>query len=400
MATASVPALARVHLPGIDGFRFLAALAVLFSHVEMFKHAEGLPSIWELRPLGALGGAPVHLLGGRGVSFFFVLSGFLITYLLLVERDRTGRIDLGRFYLRRVLRIWPLYLLVGALGLLLLPRLLLFHSPLFATAFDPSHPRRLLFTALFSAQFLVVYRIELGATFAGVLWSVGVEEHFYAAWPLLMRRARGLPWLMLGIVLALPLARFAVGLALASGDGLLPLWRLKLLDRFLFVSRFDCMALGALGAWLHWRGRLPGVLLRPATQLVALLGLGAGLVLGIELPLVDETLYGAGFLVLILNASLNPRPIADTRGPVLDYLGQISYGLYCYHSIVIVAVLNLLPGLFRIHPWLGEPALYALCVAGTIAVSALSYRLYEKPFLDLKDRFAVVASGRGSGTRP
>ncbi len=104
-----------IQLPNLNGLRFFAALVVLISHVELIKSAMGLNN--KFRLMERLN------LGGFGVYFFFVLSGFLITYLLLKEKERYNSISVKDFYLRRILRIWPLYYLIFLIGFFILPHL-------------------------------------------------------------------------------------------------------------------------------------------------------------------------------------------------------------------------------------------------------------------------------------
>ncbi len=102
-----------IYFSGINGLRFLAALAVIITHVELLKEIYGYENNWK-HPL-------IFNLGGLGVYFFFVLSGFLITYLLLAEKEKNGKINIKQFYIRRILRIWPLYYFVLLLGFFVLP---------------------------------------------------------------------------------------------------------------------------------------------------------------------------------------------------------------------------------------------------------------------------------------
>src|SRR5712692_1492145 len=104
-----------VHFPGLNGLRFFAALAVCASHVELLKQYLGYPSAYD-RPA-------VYEVGRLSVTFFFVLSGYLITYLLLIEKQATGTISLRDFYVRRILRIWPLYYLLMGLSFFVVPRI-------------------------------------------------------------------------------------------------------------------------------------------------------------------------------------------------------------------------------------------------------------------------------------
>ncbi|MCA9073906.1 MAG: acyltransferase [Planctomycetaceae bacterium] len=106
----------KVFFGGLNELRAVAAFSVVVHHVELYKARSGFPSLFDtsLAPL-------VMFLGEHGVNLFFVLSGFLITYLLLVERDDRGRIDTMRFYVRRTLRIWPLYYLLVLVTFFVVP---------------------------------------------------------------------------------------------------------------------------------------------------------------------------------------------------------------------------------------------------------------------------------------
>ena len=116
----------KVYFPGLNGLRFFAAMAVVVTHIELVKHFMGLPNLWgnhssNILTLKSAVNTFVFEAGGLGVYFFFVLSGFLITYLLLVEKAKTGTIAVKKFYLRRILRIWPLYYLIVILGFFVVP---------------------------------------------------------------------------------------------------------------------------------------------------------------------------------------------------------------------------------------------------------------------------------------
>ncbi len=113
----------RIYFGGLNGLRFFAATAVIFHHVEQYK-------LWALRDRpwyhSVFGGDSVtsiffEALGHKAVSLFFVLSGFLITYLLLAEAQKTNTVNLRKFYMRRILRIWPVYYLVIALTFFVMP---------------------------------------------------------------------------------------------------------------------------------------------------------------------------------------------------------------------------------------------------------------------------------------
>src|SRR5918998_5183317 len=111
----------KVYFPGLNGLRFFAAMLVVFGHVELLKEYHGYSNIHS--------NLAVYELGRMGVTFFFVLSGFLISYLLFAEQKSAGTISIRKFYIRRVLRIWPLYFLIVILAFFVLPRLPFFNIP-------------------------------------------------------------------------------------------------------------------------------------------------------------------------------------------------------------------------------------------------------------------------------
>ena len=172
-------ATAKIHFSGLNALRFFAAYLVVLHHGETIRHKFGLPNFesYSFFQNGAL-----------AVSFFFVLSGFLITYLLLTEIERTGDVSLRKFYLRRVLRIFPLYYLLVFIGLVAIPILLhLIHYP--NTQPYDTATGGVLF--LFFLSFVVnsIY----GSHLLEPLWSIGVEEYFYIIWAPLFKKFKKYP---------------------------------------------------------------------------------------------------------------------------------------------------------------------------------------------------------------
>ena len=161
-----------IYLPGLNGLRAMAAVSVVLSHTI---HALGQ---FKLNPflLGTNndGGTQGLLLAGFGVSIFFALSGFLITYLLLIEKEQAG-IDIKKFYVRRILRIWPLYYVYLLLALITIISLNLYFN---RTA--------LLLYVFYSANIPFILGITL--PFLVHYWSLGVEEQFYLFWPWIIKK--------------------------------------------------------------------------------------------------------------------------------------------------------------------------------------------------------------------
>jgi peptidoglycan/LPS O-acetylase OafA/YrhL len=346
--------LGRAYFPALDGLRALAILAVLWHHA--LPRAES----------GWLGRGHV------GVRLFFALSGFLITTRLLAERRATGEVALGRFWMRRALRIFPLYYAVLALFALYLG---LRPSDAGSRHFFDN----LLFHASYTSNWFVDYEVPYPVWFA-FGWSLATEEQFYAWWPLLVSGVRrGTALLVLLAVLALqqlavygafgpwlhatPLRICAslapalslgalLGLVLEARPGFERLWAL--------FGKFAAVAANGVVLGLGW-----------------LVGSGAGAPLWLDLA----------FVALVASLVLAPATwLARTfSSPPLREVGRVSYGIYLFH----VPLLGLLR---RLSPWLAEHpgALFVLGLGASLGAAELSYRYLESPLLQLaRQRFSV-----------
>jgi peptidoglycan/LPS O-acetylase OafA/YrhL len=361
---AAIPAApSRFYRPELDGLRFLAFLAVFISHALpqdwTVYHALGLPRVASYVAARAVAS------GGNGVPLFFVLSSYLITTLLLREHEREGAIRLRDFYIRRALRIWPLYFVFIVGVWLLAPR------GSGAEMQTTALPLYVLFLANWSFLLPAAYS---AAGVAGVLWSVSVEEQFYALWPLALRRF-GVPSVA-RVALVMVGAAWAVRAGMeAAGASPAALW----LNTFAWL---DAIGAGALVAVVFYR-RLPR--LRVAARL-GLLVAGAGAwVAGaclyvFGLPFTLLALLNIGGAVLLLCGALGGDLLTSRA---LVFLGRISYGLYVYHA----AALYFSEWLFH-----DTPRRAAFGLALTAAASVVSYYALELPFLKLKERFTHVRS--------
>jgi len=352
-------------IPCLDGLRALAILLVLASHLG--SPADGLPA--------------AHAVRGRcgflGVQLFFVLSGFLITTLMLREVRRTGRLNLRQFYWRRFLRIAPAYLaFLAALGALQACR---------QARLDG---REWLALATYTVNFLpgsLPWQISH-------VWSLSVEEHFYLLWPLLMA--------------AWPPARCrtAALVCVAGALGLRWLALLALPDgaRFADLSTFtrlDDVAVGCLLAFLSrdpaWRTRLDAAVAGGRRTALLFAGFLAAQVLlsrsvaSLLFPdVVAKLLVGVAndvnaLTIAVLMWAVLARP-AGPVGRLLNHpaavaVGVVSYSLYLWHPLFGEHA----PGVFRQFPF---------NLAGTATAAGLSYVLIERPFLSLKSRATSAAA--------
>ncbi|MCX5772776.1 MAG: acyltransferase [Candidatus Hydrogenedentes bacterium] len=368
-------AVKRFYRPELDWLRLVAFLAVYVHHAfpttslgyRIFGLPDGLA-----KPVWAMATA-----GGYGVDLFFTLSSFLITELLLLEKEHTGRVHVGAFYFRRMLRIWPLYFTFIFAAALVERR---YDVPLAYYAW----------LLLFAGNWHDVF---FGATgsFCAPLWSVSIEEQFYIVWPNLVGRISPGRFLrvMLGLFVFTCTYR-AVYIAFHP-NAEYDVWCQT-------FTRLDGFALGGLLACiLHGRKT---VLRR--TQRIAALALAAGLFwfLGTHPSAGNFGVFSlwtyplaafASVMCIVAFVTAPPRLSYGKPLQALSYLGKISYGLYVFHMVgLFLARHFLLEGAVpnpRLWVW---RALTGLLF--TLVLAMGSYTVLEKPFLRMKRRFAYVQS--------
>jgi peptidoglycan/LPS O-acetylase OafA/YrhL len=350
------------YLPGLDGVRALAVLGVLLYHADLTWISGGF----------------------LGVDVFFVLSGFLITSLLLEEYDRSGRINFGRFYLGRARRLLPALVLM-----------LLIVSAVVAVFFrDAAATLRadVIASMIYMNNWWYVLNDASYFEFIGRppllkhLWSLAVEEQFYLVWPLLafvaVRRAGRRGVRLLAIVLALASTAWMTYLSISQGFP-------EYADPSRVYFGTDAHAMGLLiGAALAtaWRpGRLRADIPRAARALITGIGIAALLTVVWFFLFVGEFtpwLYQrGGFLILALVVALLIAMATHPASPLgrwmgsqpWRYLGQRSYGLYLWHWPIFMVTR---PGLDV--PLDGIPLLL-LRLGLTVGIAELSYRYVEMP---------------------
>jgi peptidoglycan/LPS O-acetylase OafA/YrhL len=373
------------HLPGLDALRFLAAFAVIVAHIEQFKLVENIASFSDISLIARL--------GSEGVNFFFVLSGFLITYLLLHEQRTTGDIRIKRFYWKRVLRIWPLYFAVVAWSFFVL-NWLVTYSDYNARLFADYGLLLLLFLVFLPNVALISHGPILGASQA---WSIGVEEQFYLLWPVLLRVfRRGLPLAILAVAIGKPVLMECVSSVLTAPDVIAQLsaigwynFAYKAHQVFKSLS-IEAMAWGALAAWMVTTRRtaMRGIF-HPAAQWLSYVALSAWLWVPIP-SLAENGLFiipgSILYALVIVNVGCNPRTVIDFREPWMNALGKVSYGLYMLHPTAIVLVLAALrPSGLDGRSLTYNLIMYPAAIGLTLLLSYVSYQFLEMPYLRIKD---------------
>ncbi|MGH2553506.1 MAG: acyltransferase family protein [Chitinophagaceae bacterium] len=356
-----------VHFKGLNGIRAIAAISVVLSHAALSLDLFGLQKI---------NGFDFAI---YGVTMFFSLSGFLITYLLLSEKMNFKKVDIKKFYIRRILRIWPLYFLFLSLAI--------------ATTwvYEPqSLPGSLTWYLILGANVPFIFSNSL--PLLTHYWSLGVEEQFYLFWPWLIRQKKNIFKAISIFLLLWMIGKLIAWIIFRKTGNTFPY---MILD----ITRFDCMAIGALGAILFFEKRkfFLRICFSYATQTIAwvLLGLIAFKLVPFYSFFIHEVI-SVLIVFVIINVSSNPKSIIKLNNIVFDFLGKVSYGIYVFHPLVIFFLAKLMTKMTSAlngFSLLMQPAfIFIISLLVTIFVAAVSYYFFEKRFLLLKRRYSKVIS--------
>ncbi len=366
-----------IYFPGLNALRFFAASLVILTHIPVNQANLNLAHLptW-----------PIFTMGTEGVNFFFVLSGFLISFLLLKEQEDTHEIKVRYFYWRRILRIWPLYIIIVVFGLFfykfIVPNAGLSHGTNYPLSV--AVPLYLLFLPHLVNSFFKVGGI------LHVVWSVGVEEHFYLFWaPIVKRFYQVLHWVCACLAAIFFLVHFLNFYVILD-------WNHHLMT-FISHLRFQYMFLGGLGAYYLFRypAKLRKVpifkhaVLRRIFFWSIIVFLFCFQSENLPVSLLARVPMAFLYVWLILDVIINAADYKILEHPTLKWLGQISYGLYMYHMIVIYLVSFLFVKFFSSIQacFVGYLLIYyGLVFSLTILIAHVSYNLIEKQFLILKKR--------------
>ena len=348
-------------IAGFDGIRGIAASTVALAHFGLY----------------AIVGAPYwayeHFGGRLAINAFFILSGYLITYLLLSERQTNGAISLGNFWARRFLRILPLYVLVVAII-----------TGLATAGLTQADSRALTFAWLYIYNFLTVAH---ASPVLAHTWSLAVEEHFYLIWPpLLVALSR------------VPLRKVVVGVAIFAAICPVMYFFVDLSQRGFIIHRLTIpaagpIAMGALFGTLHFlrsTGQIDAT--ESAMRRSVLLGAACVMILApVWVPLVTSSwklaqlatyaqFFGVALFINDIARYQKSLAVRFLELAPLRYLGTVSYGIYMWQ------------GLFLGYSWLREdgyvwPPDPWIGLAALIVVVPISYHFFEKPLLAMKEKF-------------
>lgn len=352
----------KLYLSGLNGIRAIAAISVIISHIGLSLKDYKLPSF---------GG---YALASFGVTMFFALSGFLITYLLLVEKQKTQMIAIRKFYIRRALRIWPLYYFYLI-------------AVIFIIGFEINNYTWMYFFLLPNIPFALNASTVVSATlpYLAHYWSVGVEEQFYAFWPWLIRRSKKICRSL--VIFAFSFLSLKIILTFLHAPAIIM--------TLLHYTRFGCLAMGGIAAYLliEKDNLFIKTFQNKISELTAWGIFGLIAVNKFHLfSIIDHEIVTVATLIIIINQVNNPNRLISLENRVLDYFGKISYGLYIYNPLLIYLVSIVLKEFMTGYYIINLVIIYSISFLIVVVVSHLSYFYFENWFLKFKDQFAVVKS--------
>lgn len=375
-----------VFFPNLDGLRFFSFLSVFLYHcyLSFFSHLQTSdPTAY-----GIIAFLFRH--GYLGVNFFFVLSGFLITFLLIREKEFKGTIHVGKFYVRRILRIWPLYYLCLVIGFVIFP---LVKQLAGETASESADPWYYIFFAA-NFDYMRTWPVKPEAILLSVLWSVAVEEQFYLTWPLLLKylSARVYPFIFPAIII-LSLIFRSIYTQPTEAD--------HAVRYFHTFSLIGDMAVGGLFAYLlSYENRFKAFITTMSKPLILMIYVATVLAVLFKssifpcgFPVIWERLTIAVlFGLIIVEQNFADNSLFKTgKLKLISKLGIYTYGLYCLHLLGMYITVKIFSrfGLPEADIFVAFGAAI-LSLLFSIGISLASYHLFEKWFLRLKDKFAFV----------
>jgi peptidoglycan/LPS O-acetylase OafA/YrhL len=356
----------KIYLPGLNGIRAIAAIAVVITHINNRFEYYGIPN------------APLLDLASYGVTIFFTLSGFLITFLLLKELEKTNTIDVKKFYMRRVYRIWPLYYVYLIIVVILNGISNIQWPILFYFLMIPNLKNS------FVGVINTVVGDKIMTFMVGHYWSLGVEEQFYAFWPFIVKKTKNLLLFLILFPLAFIVLKLMLRIFHAHYNILV----------FVNYTRFGCLVIGGLGAYLFYKNSTKiQILYNRWIEILAWLFFIIVTLNKFHITsIIDHEIISVFTLIIIFNQINNPKKVISLENKLFDFMGKISYGLYVYNPLVIYLMSKVFDHFVIKNLIIKQILIYTFVILAIIAVAYLSYNYFEKRFLKFKNKYTIIES--------
>lgn len=359
------------YLSGLHGIRAIAAVGVMVSHIITSLHLFGLDNT--IAGVDLEGNALGLLLAPYGVTMFFTLSGFLITYLLLREKQQHGFIKVRYFYIRRILRIWPLYFLYLMVALCVA---LTFHQYI-AWHSLPYYLFLLANIPMILHQYL---------PFLGHYWSLGIEEQFYLLFPLI-QFIEVKKWNRVFILLI-----FVFLILKGIAWYLFKFEQIDIYYRIITVYRMHTLLIGALGAYWYFNKNkiFLAFTTHRLTQILCWVIFIAMIMNQFNLAsVIDGDLIAIATVCIIIAQIERKNYLISLENKVLRFLGEISYGIYIIHPLIIFLMAKTW-GMFSQATFINYFAVFSSVIGLTILFAWLSFTYFESPFLRQKNKYSSL----------
>ncbi len=390
-AQASALPAAKVYFKNLDGIRCIAAILVLLQHVSDYKNDISYQLPNAERPF-------VSTLGLFGVTLFFVLSGFLIFYLLFTEKKLTGTVRIKDFYVRRMLRIWPLYFGFGLLAILGIDLVLKYMG----VSINTPELENLFYLFTFSINLQMVFA-PLNRGIIELYWSVCIEEQFYLFAPWLVKKGKSMLPVIIGLIVLGIGSKFILAYLnakhVASFDPALnPLG-------FFTSCWFDAFGFGILAAYAHFHQhiyqRIQPIVENKWMQTCVVVFTFLYITNVIPRPaFINDYLFStvpAILFAFIILAASTGNFIVNLEHALLRRIGRYSYGIYVFHAAVAQITLYLFARIFHRNNLIAFEILFPLTtLILVVLISGISYEFYEKRFLKIKRKFTLVQNQKYS----
>lgn len=367
--------MSKIYFPNLNGLRFFAAFLVVMHHVEQFKKILHQPNHFD-NPF-------IKITGKIGVILFFVLSGFLITYLLLKEKEVTNTISISNFYRRRLLRIWPLYFFLIIIAFFVLPHISFFYIGEISDSLKEHFTLKLLLFVFFLPN------LALGVfppiPYGSQAWSIGYEEQLYLFWPWIVRSKKNIFAITVTLISLFYLSNI---LAFTVFKEVLIKYDLLTKAEFFYdFPAYDSLLVGGLAAYLIlYKRHFFTFVFEKYFQVILYSVTIISIAFGLKIPFVTNLFYAILFALIIVNLAVNEKSLISLENRMINYFGKISYGIYMYHSIAIIIVLKT----FLMLSFNNEILEYLLSTVITLIIATLSFEFFENIFIKMKVRFTKL----------